>query len=120
MPNMEMIDKILDHIEAHPETWNQKSWAQKVDCGTAFCVAGHAVAMTYPKAQFLFDQYWKTADVVELEPDGEERHVSELAREILDLNEYQGDALFDEANTLSDLRAKAERLRNGDQFYDYC
>lgn len=52
IPNMEMLDNILDLIDAHPERWDQSTWATEVweetegeICGTALCVAGHAVAM---------------------------------------------------------------------------
>lgn len=40
----ENFKKVLDHIEAHPETWNQRHWHS--DCGTAHCVAGHAQIMS--------------------------------------------------------------------------
>lgn len=45
-PNLPLLRKILDHIDAHPEEWSQANWFTPTECGTAFCVAGHAVAMT--------------------------------------------------------------------------
>jgi hypothetical protein len=41
-PNAELAYKILDQIDAHPETWNQGTW----DCGTAACFAGWAVRLS--------------------------------------------------------------------------
>lgn len=38
-PNAELAYKVLDHIDAHPESWDQNIW----DCGTAACFAGWAV-----------------------------------------------------------------------------
>jgi hypothetical protein len=40
--NLPLLQKALDHIEAHPEEWNQGSWGQTVQgCGTTACLAGH-------------------------------------------------------------------------------
>ena len=40
--NKERLKQIIDHIEAHPETWNQGDWR----CGTTHCLAGHAQIMS--------------------------------------------------------------------------
>jgi len=37
--NIERLRKVLDHIKAHPDTWDQKHW----NCGACFCFAGHAI-----------------------------------------------------------------------------
>lgn len=42
MPNMELLDKVLGHIKANPETWNQADYR----CGTTYCFAGHAALMS--------------------------------------------------------------------------
>ncbi len=39
--NAALAYRVLDHIEAHPETWDQENW-----CGTAQCFAGWAVALS--------------------------------------------------------------------------
>jgi hypothetical protein len=36
--NIDNFKKVLDHIEAHPETWKQAVW--HTQCGTAHCFAG--------------------------------------------------------------------------------
>lgn len=41
-PNAELAYRVLDHIDAHPESWNQGTW----DCGTAACFAGWAVRLS--------------------------------------------------------------------------
>lgn len=41
-PNAELAYQVLDQIDAHPETWNQRVW----DCGTAACFAGWAVRLS--------------------------------------------------------------------------
>jgi len=45
-PNLPLLRKVLDHIDAHPEEWRQGGWAIETECGTACCIAGFAVAMT--------------------------------------------------------------------------
>lgn len=39
--NVPLLRKTLEHIEAHPEEWNQSAWA----CGTAGCFAWHAAML---------------------------------------------------------------------------
>jgi hypothetical protein len=39
-PNAELAYKVLDHIDAHPETWYQGQWIAKAECGTVACFAG--------------------------------------------------------------------------------
>lgn len=41
-PNAELAYRVLDQIDAHPETWNQHEW----DCGSAACFAGWAVRLS--------------------------------------------------------------------------
>lgn len=46
VPNLPLLRKVLDHIDAHPEEWNQGLYWTATVCVTAYCIAGHAVAMT--------------------------------------------------------------------------
>lgn len=42
--NVELAEKVLAKIEAHPETLNMSDWAARDDvCGTTLCIAGHAM-----------------------------------------------------------------------------
>lgn len=50
--DIEVARKVAEHITAHPEEHNQRAWASKSDCGTAFCFAGHAVALDHDIASF--------------------------------------------------------------------
>jgi len=40
MPNIELLNRTLNHIKTNPETWNQGLW-----CGTSQCFAGWAVTL---------------------------------------------------------------------------
>lgn len=42
--NVELLQKVKAAILAKPETYRQSSW-----CGTAHCIAGHAVAIAKPE-----------------------------------------------------------------------
>lgn len=56
MPNIELLDKVLKHIEDHPETWNQKDWR----CGTSYCFAGHAAVLSGWKPEGSdMELYWR-------------------------------------------------------------
>lgn len=41
-PNAELAYRVLDHIDAHPDSWNQGDWW----CGTTGCFAGWAVTLS--------------------------------------------------------------------------
>lgn len=45
-PNQDLILRVLEQITHHPETHDQKVWGFEPYCGTAYCVAGHAVALS--------------------------------------------------------------------------
>jgi hypothetical protein len=56
-PNAELAYRVLDHIDAHPETWMQDRWwvrdaeiwiegKDEPDCGTAGCFAGWACTLS--------------------------------------------------------------------------
>src|SRR6478609_6380573 len=57
VPNLPLLRKVLEHIDAHPEEWHQSVWAMETsasECGTAFCVAGHTVVMA--GGELLWDE----------------------------------------------------------------
>jgi hypothetical protein len=39
-PNAQLAYRVLDHIDAHPELWNQAVYIGPADCNTAACFAG--------------------------------------------------------------------------------
>src|SRR2546421_3342307 len=68
MRNIELLDKVIEKIEADPETWNQNAWAigsgtnavqddggkwnPGPECDTAFCVAGYVALLTGAKFEW--------------------------------------------------------------------
>lgn len=43
-PNADLAYRVLDQIDAHPESWAQEAWVD--GCGTAYCFAGWALTLT--------------------------------------------------------------------------
>jgi len=42
IPNAALAYQVLDHIDAHPESWDQRTWG----CGTVACFAGWTVILS--------------------------------------------------------------------------
>jgi len=116
VPNLPLLRKVLDHIDAHPQEWNQDlwgvnfplydQWASKeyTRCGTAFCIAGHAVTMAGAEPVWEDDG---TMNFVYYE--GQRVFVSDLARQLLSLN-YGEVTLFDSGNSREVIQEIAEEI----------
>jgi hypothetical protein len=121
-PNVPLLRKTMEHIEAHPQEWDQQVWR----CGTTMCFAGTACD--------LDGGQWADADMPEdedapylLRRDGEPEedtytnigpgliHAATRARRILGLDETQADFLFGTSNTLDYLRAGVAELCGDDR-----
>lgn len=104
--NAPLLRKVLDHITAHPEEWDQTDWASMTSCGTACCVAGHAAVMTGHTPDFR--GYGST----HVTSDG--RYICDVAREELRLEHWQADDLFAVCYTLKDLWRIASEFTDGE------
>ena len=129
-PNIELLDKVLKHIEDHPEAWSQADWRTEydealavdpesgreilaVDCGTAFCFAGWACQM----------EGGKWADTTSLIPIDEDDpfdilgddtvFASTRAQRLLGLTSEQAEDLFRSENTLDDIREMVAEIKAG-------
>lgn len=95
--NLEKLDQAIAYIEAHPEEHDQAAWLERWDCGTVACLAGHVALLASGTPSC---SGWVLMD-------GEERHVEDVAREVLDLTEEQADRFFYSTNL-----AAIKRLRD--------
>jgi hypothetical protein len=111
MTNVDLLERTLAHIEANPDTWDQSMWSKQTECGTAYCFAGHAVALTYPDAQLHF--YSDTVTIYPGTPLAEDVQISETASELLGLDGYESEVLFDANNALDRLRRLVADLAAG-------
>lgn len=112
-PNVPLLKRVLDHIEAHPETHDQDWWAEDTACGTVMCIAGHTVAMTGHTIDLHGDD---DQDGDYAEPgarliDG--RRIEDVAREELGLTRQQAYDLFHLAEDLGAVWATAARITDG-------
>jgi hypothetical protein len=104
--NTELLLRTLEQIERHPELWNQRDWC----CGTSHCFGGWAV--TLAGGVWIDGLYLKPEDYQYIPdwpaPDGALPDIR--AMEVLGISLDQAIDLFDQDNTLEDLRLQVKRL----------
>lgn len=124
MPNIELLNKTLDHIKAHPETWKQSWWVTPtITCGTAYCFAGHAVVLAgyavSNNCEVDFDTLpedvrARICDEVYPSDDGDRTmvDVAHTAAGLLDIEGFYTPRqhLFDAGNSLPDLERMVAEL----------
>jgi hypothetical protein len=99
-PNAALAYRVLDHIDAHPEQWQQGQWIGETECGTVACFAGWTVLLS---GGHLDDH-----DLVSDVPEVTGLHVSIAAFDLLGVDDEElahrgvGD-LFNGGNTREDL-----------------
>jgi len=111
--NVALLRKALEHIDAHPEEHDQRSWARKSSCGTTMCLAatvavlaGHEIDWSKP---LMTTGY--SAHFYEL-VDG--RKIPDAAQESLGADDEQAHSLFYGCKNADDLWAAAERITDGE------
>lgn len=121
MANNERLHAVLDHIKTLPDAvklnlsgnegepmWDQHKWIAlppntmtEGSCGTSGCFAGWAVMMFVPEFELdLPDEDWGREMVDNVIINGESTPIEQKARELLELNMFEADALFDFDNDL--------------------
>lgn len=113
MANVQLLQKTLDHIKAHPEEWEQRFWR----CETKYCFAGHAaiiggaewvVAENDPNPDNM--PMW---DLVTMPGSDAPREVQFAASELLEITDRQADKLYWGSNTVEDLEYQIEAIIAG-------
>lgn len=101
MPNAELAYRVLDHINAHPESWDQNVWvAQRPECGTAACFAGWACLLSGDQPAGIPDE---TGEI--------ERYIPHRAGTLLGIEVDGGEhPLFEYTNTRDDLGVLVEEI----------
>jgi len=139
VPNLPLLRKVLTQIDNEPDSWEQSHWAlqwdstwgrsdllhrqpklidgvltipepQDMSCGTAFCVAGHALSMTGWTPQWNLEgqaNYWSPPGYT----DGDALVMAEYAaQDVLGLNNAEATLLFDELNDRESVQRVAEMI----------
>jgi hypothetical protein len=111
-PNAELAYRVLDQIDAHPESWDQSTWWIARDCGTTACFAGWAVHLSGGQITKKTVTGWDLISTVVADglPGLNGEHVSYAAACLLGLGleeefkeEAEGLELFNGHNTRDDL-----------------
>jgi len=111
-PNLELLRQVLRQIDDEPNLWIQDRW-RDVDnwCGTAYCVAGWAVALTGGQWEDDGDDDGYLIAVPEDESPLPYVTVAMRARRLLGLTQVETAALFRGDNTREEVEAIAGRIR---------
>jgi hypothetical protein len=111
-PNLPLLRRVLDHIDAYPELWKQRRWRHETQCGTAYCFAGWAAQLD--GAEWLDSCRLKTRADDPAEHVYRASHagviVQRRAQRVLGLTYEEADELFDEDNARADVQRIAERV----------
>lgn len=124
-PNIPLLRKTLEHITAHPEEWDQETWATQTPCGTTACLAGWAV--TFAGHELVWDEedpgdrFCDCENCLAEGPrasqcivDGYPRSIHNAATHALGLTLSQSNTLFYGGNSLGYLWACANSFTNGE------
>ncbi len=108
----ELAWKVYDHIEAHPEEWNQYFWTaltgetMHIKCGTKACYAGTIAFMRAPQ-NTIFGEYYVILPTEDGEGDTKpypEYAINLLTKGTADLKAVSLTPTTDEYNAACDLR----------------
>ncbi len=113
--NVELLDRVLDHIRMNPEQHDQRYWAQQEGCNTSYCFAGWTVILEGGKAvEYVHKPDLSVAGVDGFcDSDGERIYdVAEWAAFRLGLGFRTASDLFDGYNTFEDIERIVKDLKN--------
>lgn len=81
--NHDLMVKTLAEIERSPERWDQGWWVREKACGTAYCFAGHAAALSGYRIVQKHDR--NAADAVAIEGKSIPEDITVVASRLLGL-----------------------------------
>ena len=112
MANVEKLEAVLDYIRQHPEEHDQGTWAETNACGTTLCFAGTAVVLAGYRVAW---KEWDTEAYLCLPPGDEAdefERIDEVAKRILDLDDYQAKRLLLNSETFDDVERVVKDIIN--------
>lgn len=147
MANVELLDKVMRHIEHNEHMWNQTSWSNIVVngwsgeelrkmllddpknpvCGTQRCFAGHAVAFEGWTPIFEIGDYVHPSSLDDgftanycVNKEGDRAFISSKAIELLQIDGETADILFAPTNDLDDLRRMVAHVKKHGDLLGVC
>lgn len=111
-PNAALAYRVLDQIDAQPETWVQATWIKKTECGTAGCFAGWAVLLSGLQPAYLDNVSDSTSYAMVGEESVRIERVAEdlLGARYVDEGDEDEQDLFNGDNTREDLGRLVEEI----------
>lgn len=110
VPNVELLQQVMQHIEDHPAQHDQGIWLN--ECGTAACFAGWACLLSGWQVSPAFD--CSVGSV--MSPDTlVEKPALDAASDLLGLDAIDADVLFSANNTRPMLALMVKDLANGEE-----
>jgi hypothetical protein len=99
MHNIALLNRVMDHIDAHPAAHNQFTWVAHEDCGTVACFAGWTVLLHHDVARP--DQAWKAQHY-------NDEHLPFEAEVLLGLDREEAAWMFCGSRTREQLRGQVD------------
>lgn len=118
--NIPLLRKVMEHITAHPEEYDQREYAVRTECGTKHCIAGWAVVLAdnpeinYPDVLYVWDHRTATDFSWRARLGSIGQPWSRRAEEVLGLTWGQGVYLFHERRTLDEIWSFVEEISDGE------
>lgn len=141
MINIERLDAVLAHIKTLPDAvelnldnnyavpmWDQTKWIaipqiltdsmgnpmKEGSCGTAGCFAGWAVMLFVEDFELDLVDLHEGRDMVDnIIVGGEKISIELMARQLLGLNAFEADALFEYGNDLAAIEIVLDKIKRG-------
>jgi hypothetical protein len=132
--DLPLLNKVMDHIEAHPEEHDQSIWAKRRfdqdgnACGTQYCFAGHTVVMGMRDGEQLIwrPQTWRnvvggdplvaTSGAVDVaDAQGTINLIADRAQALLGLTRQEAERLFFAGQRREQLRRMVQALELAEQ-----
>jgi hypothetical protein len=98
-PNLDLLRKVLRHIDIDREHWYQLWWKKETTCGTAYCVGGWGCVLSGRKF---------AEDDLEYLDDG--TPVIDCAQELFGLTDNETVDLFHSCNSREDVENVANQI----------
>jgi hypothetical protein len=109
-PDLPLLKKAVEYVDAHPEEWDQEEWYAEDHCGTVACLAGRTCLLAGDTPSDLepgLNGRLQTAFIVR--DGGGVQDISERARELLGLT-HDECRMFSATNDRADLQEWAIRI----------
>lgn len=147
MANMQRLEAALTRIMDHPDKHNQEVWITlpkadaeslndpqhkpeeliPIECGTAGCLAGHAVLMFQKEIPNFEGFMWEMGEngkgqwtwyLNDVTINGYTYNIGDVARMVFDISGDEAGILFSPYNTLEQLQTMVKAIGNGEDITD--